>query len=56
MSDQRSDLAKARDAWLVTDVAERCKAGAPRSEYLENRLVEAFKAGWDAALRERRHG
>ena len=44
----KSALAKARDKWLLSDEAKKCCEGQASGQFLRNRLVEAFKAGWDA--------
>lgn len=46
--DLRNDLAKARDAWLESSEGRICCSGYPGGEYLRNRLVAAFIAGWNA--------
>lgn len=52
--DLRNDEAKARDKWLASEEALRCLEPSILSkqsheEFLRNRLVSAFSAGWDAA-------
>jgi hypothetical protein len=47
--DLRSPIAKARDAWLESPEGKRCSEGRAEGQYLENRLVTAFIAGWTAA-------
>lgn len=51
MSDLRSPLAKARDAWLESKEGKLCCDGLAEGKYLENRLVLAFLAGakWNAS-------
>lgn len=51
--DHRSPLAVARDEWLASEEGRTCCDGTAHGQYLENRLVMAFIAGWDAAVAER---
>ena len=48
MGDLRNSVAKARDAWLDTDVGSACVDGAASGQYLRNRIERAFIAGWHA--------
>ena len=48
----RSPLAKARDRWLLSKEGTRAQHGYANGQYLANRLVEAFIAGWDAHLKD----
>lgn len=41
----KSELAKARDKWLLSDAGEKCCQGQAKGQYLQNRLVKAFLAG-----------
>lgn len=48
----KSKLAKERDKWLQSDQGKKCCDGQAQGQYLRNRLVEAFMAGWEAAAKE----
>lgn len=37
------------DAWLKTDLGQRCAAGEAKGEYMKNRLYHAFMDGYAAA-------
>jgi len=42
----------ARDKWLASKDGQECTNGTTWGQYLENRLVRAFLAGWDAAKKD----
>lgn len=53
MTDQRSPLAKARDAFLDSEAGRdlcdtRNLPATAYSQYIRNRLEQAFVAGWEA--------
>jgi len=51
----KSTLAKARDKWLESDEGRKCSEGQTSGQFLRNRLIEAFKAGWDAHERKKKN-
>ena len=48
----KSVLAKARDKWLVSDEGKKCCEDQASNQFLRNRLVSAFIAGWDACEKQ----
>lgn len=52
MSDNRNDLAKARDTWLDSKQGQTCAGGIAEGVYLKNRLETAFISGWEAKDKE----
>lgn len=44
----KSNLAKARDKWLLSDNGKECCEGQTSGQYLQNRLEKAFIAGYNA--------
>jgi len=44
----KSQLAQSRDNWLQSEEGEKCCEGQAEGQYLRNRIIEAFIAGWDA--------
>jgi hypothetical protein len=48
MKDLRTPIALARDQWLESDEGKRCSEGTTSGKGLENRLMCAFVAGWNA--------
>ena len=44
---EMSDLAKARDEFFATEKGEELCRGNANGQYLRNRLLVAFYAGWD---------
>ena len=52
----KSSLAKARDAWLKSKEGKTCCQGQASGQYLRNRLVEAFIAGWDTCKLKQKGG
>lgn len=52
----KSDLAKARDKWLLSDEGKRCLKGRASGQYLENRLRRAFVTGWDSLELQKEQG
>ena len=48
LTNEGHKIAKARDEWLISGAGRHCCAGSATSEYLKNRLVVAFIAGWEA--------
>jgi len=44
----KSDLAKARDKWLLSVEGKKCCEGTTSGQYLENRIRRAFIAGWSS--------
>lgn len=49
---EKTRFAKARDEWLESEEGKECLAGHPAGQYLRNRLVRAFIAGWNADKEE----
>lgn len=53
MSDKLSEgqlLARARDEWIESEEGKQCaEVPGAYGQYLRNRLVRAFIAGWNAA-------
>lgn len=47
-NDLRTPIAIARDKWLLSEEGKRALDGSATGQYLENRLVLAFLAGWNA--------
>jgi len=41
----KSELAKARDKWIIGDEGKSCCKGQASGQYLQNRLERAFLAG-----------
>ena len=41
----KSELAKARDKWLLSDEGKQCCEGQAEGQYLKNRLEKALLAG-----------
>lgn len=41
----KSELAKARDKWLMSEDGRECCKGKTSGQYLQNRLERAFLAG-----------
>lgn len=59
VQDFRNAKAKARDAWLLSEYAQRASdpttlgaSDAKHRYYLSNRLEKAFCDGWDAAEKQ----
>ena len=52
MVDHRSTLAKARDAFLESEEGQELCKGQTHGLYLENRIIHAFIAGWEAAKKD----
>lgn len=48
----KSSLAKARDEWLASSEGYKCSHGTATGQYLSNRLIRAFIAGWDACKKQ----
>lgn len=44
----KSQLATARDKWLLSEEGEACSHGQVSGQFLCNRIKRAFEAGWNA--------
>lgn len=45
---QKHPMAIAIDEWLESEEGRKCLAEGAHGVYLRNRLMSAFRAGWDA--------
>ncbi len=52
MADLRNNIAKARDKFLQSKDGKKCLQGETGGQYLENRIVSAFLAGWHSKEEE----
>lgn len=48
----KSQLAKAKDKWFLSEEGKVCCEGQASGQFLRNRLERAYIAGWDAAGEE----